>query len=295
MKIVGVDIGGTLIKLGLFDASGNEHETMTYDTNGIDGGHALIEQLMEKIDQFQQFDAIGVCTAGQVHRQTGTLKNAVNIPDSANIQMKALLEQRFRVPVTVENDVNAAALGENHFGVGKNIDDFLLIAFGTGIGGAIIQDGTIFYGRGGYAGEFGHMVTHRGGHLCKCGQNGCYEKYASTTALIREAQKVAPYFTNGKAIFAAYHDGDRRIQVVVSNWVDEIVTGIVALVHTFNPSSIIIGGGVMEQNMLTAMIEDRVNTQIIPAFRDVQILQASLGNKAGMLGAISTHVPKGDT
>ena len=290
MRIVGADIGGTSIKLGLFDEVGNAIQMMEYETNSARGGRYVMEQLMEKIAQFKQIDAIGVCTAGQVNRHTGVLKNAVNIPESNNLPIKAMLEERFLVPVIVENDVNAAALGENHFGVGKNLEDFLFIAYGTGIGGAIIHDRTVLYGKGGFAGEFGHMVTHAGGLLCNCKRTGCYEMYGSTRALIREAKKIAPIYTNGKAIFNAYNEGDQHIQELVSNWVDDIVIGLVSLVHIFNPPSIVVGGGVMEQDMLATMIEERVNAQMIPAFRHVHILQATLGNQAGMLGAISSHV-----
>src|SRR5690625_5783852 len=134
--------------------------------------------------------AVGVLTAGQSHRDNRVLKKGVYIPESHYLPIKAMLEERFLVPVIVENDVNAAALGENHFGVGKNLEDFLFIAYGTGIGGAIIHDRTVLYGKGGFAGEFGHMVTHAGGLLCNCKRTGCYEMYGSTRALIREAKKI---------------------------------------------------------------------------------------------------------
>src|SRR5690625_7578780 len=103
---------------------------------------------------------------------------------------------RFQVPLYVENDVNAAALGENSFGVGKNLSDFLYITYGTGVGGAIVNQSEIFYGKEGYAAEFGHMVTHAFGRKCGCGQLGCYERYASTTALVNEAKKIGPSYGN---------------------------------------------------------------------------------------------------
>lgn len=284
MNIIGVDIGGTSIQLGVFDKVGKLDQFMEYETNRERGGQYVIEQLIKKISSLGPIDAIGVSTAGQVQRETGLLKGSVNIPHLDELPMKTILEHHFNVPVIIENDVHAAALGELNFGAGQEWTDFLFIAYGTGIGAAIIHNGVLFDGHHGFAGEVGHMVTRAGGHRCNCGLTGCYEMYGSTRALIREAQKIDSCYTNGKTIFDAYHEENESIHRVVSNWIDDIVIGLISLVHIFNPPVIILGGAIMQQGMLAEIIERRLHAKILPAFREVKIVISMLGNRAGVLG-----------
>src|SRR5690625_2660502 len=224
MRIAGVDIGGTSIKLGIFGSNGKMHDFIEYDTDSFKGGNYILQNLIKNIEQFERVDAIGVSTAGQVDRENGMIvQEAANIPHTSGLKIKARLESHFNVPVSVENDVNAAALGEKYFGAGKTFSDFFFLTYGTGIGGAIVIDSDIYYGRDGFAAEFGHMVTHGNGRICKCGTKGCYETYASTTALIKEAKKIDPSFVNGRIIFERYDQGDERINQVVENWIQEII------------------------------------------------------------------------
>lgn len=291
MKIVGVDIGGTMIKLGVVNEKGEFLESLEYDTEGAKGGDYVLETLMTKLEQYKPFDAIGISTAGQVDRENGSLADeSANIPGTAGLQIKARLEERFAVPVKVENDVNAAAIGEKFFGVGKQMDDFLYITYGTGIGGSIVIDSELYYGKDGYAAEFGHIVSHPFAEQCGCGLRGCYERYASTTALVRNAQKVNPENTNGKIIFEKYHAGDEAIVSVVDDWLTEIALGLASFIHIFNPGTIVLGGGVMEQEVIIEMLSEKVNGLILPVFNGVKLISASLGNKSGILGAVSLHL-----
>ncbi len=146
------------------------------------------------------------------------------------------------------------------------------------------------YGQHAFAGEFGHTITHAFGRQCNCGLQGCYERYASTTALIQEALKVNPSFENGKVLFEYWHEGAPDAKQVITNWVDEIAIGLINLVHSFNPSTIIVGGGIMEQEVLIDMIKARVDAQMLPSFKEVEIIKASLGNQSGMLGGVSLHL-----
>ncbi|MEI3612948.1 ROK family protein [Pseudogracilibacillus sp. SO30301A] len=291
MRIAGVDIGGTSIKLGFFNSAGKMYDNIEYDTNSHKGGNYILQNLIDKIEQFEQVDAIGVSTAGQVDRKNGMIvQESANIPQTSGLPIKGILENHFNVPVNVENDVNAAALGENYFGAGRDYNDFLFLAYGTGIGGAIVDNSELYYGRNGYAGEFGHMITHGNGLPCKCGLKGCYETYASTTALLREAQKLDSDITNGRIIFKKFYENDNQIKEVIDNWVEEIVIGLTSIIHIFNPTTIVIGGGIMEQEVLIHMISKKVNEMVLESFAGVNIVKASLGNKAGMLGAVSLHV-----
>ncbi len=290
MRIVGVDIGGTAIKLGVFDQNGKSHLEKAYPTKGHLGGQKVLENMIDQLEQLPSFNAIGISSAGQIDPRRGVFLGSVNIPGLEGMAVQSMLEEHFHVPVAIENDVNAAALGEKTFGVGAQLTDYLFLTYGTGVGGAIMADSKLYYGGNAFAGEFGHMITHAYGEQCNCGLQGCYERYASTTALVREAAKVNATFKNGKVLFEAWHRGDAIAIKVVADWVEEIVIGLINLVHIFNPSTIIIGGGVMEQDVLIEMIQEKVNTAIMPSFRKVTLVKASLGNKAGMLGAISLHL-----
>lgn len=288
MNILTADIGGTNTKMCICDKDGNIDLFQEYATESHLGGPHVINRLMSKMEEYDHFDVIAISTAGQVNSEEGFIVFAnENIPEYTGMRVKNIVESRFHKPVKIENDVNAAALGEAHFGAARASDHFLCLTYGTGIGGAIIINRQIYKGTRGVAAEFGHMLTRPAARGSDSGGRPYYEKFASTTALIRMARKVEPECVNGRLFFEMLAQGNEVLQRILDEWVDEVATGLGSLIHIFNPSTVVIGGGVMEQEHLVRIVEARTKELIMSSFQDVEILKAELGNKAGVLGAAS--------
>lgn len=284
MKVLVFDIGGTSIKHGLC-VDNVLTEVQETPTNAKLGGRHVLDTVIALASRKEGYDAIGISTAGQVNAEEGSIIYAnENIPGYTGMQIRKELEEKFRVPVAVENDVNAAALGEAIFGSGKDHSDFLCLTYGTGVGGAIIQNKQVYHGASFSAAEFGAIVTHAEEKISGRDYfDGCYERYASTTALVRMAMAYDPELDNGRKIFARLEDP--KVQEILDRWVDEIMLGLSSLTHIFNPSCIILGGGIMVQPLIMEKIRQKVGKYIMPSFARVVIQPAALGNSAGLLGA----------
>lgn len=284
MKILVFDIGGTAIKHGICidDELTNVSET---PTNAKLGGEHILNTIISLIEKESDYDAIGISTAGQVNAEEGYIIYAnSNIPNYTGIQLRKELETRFHVPVAVENDVNSAALGEAIYGGGKNYDSFLCLTYGTGVGGAIIEHKSVYHGSSFSAAEFGAIVTHSNER--KSGTDyfdGCYERYASTTALVKKAMEHDASLNTGREIFK--HLDNPQVMQILDDWIDEILLGLSSLTHIFNPACIILGGGIMTQPLIMEKISQKKAHYIMPSFSHVELKAATLGNHAGLLGA----------
>lgn len=283
MRIAALDIGGTSIKSGIW-TGGLAEEVREEATEAKKGGPAVMAKAKEILSGYERFDAVGISTAGQVNSKEGYIRYAnENIPGYTGMRIRDILEEEFHVPVAVENDVNAAAIGEGRFGAGKDMEDFLCITYGTGVGGAVVIGKEIYRGDSFSAGEFGGVLIHPEARVPGEAFSGCYERYASATALTARAKQLDETLTDGRKIFSRIEEP--AVRQVVDSWIDEIVWGLISIIHIFNPACIILGGGVMAQPYILSQVQEKIQKEIMPSFRRVQIRQAQMGNQAGLLGA----------
>ena len=283
MRIAVLDIGGTAIKSGIWNGKTIE-DLREWETFASQGGVRLMERVKDILRTYGTFEAVGVSTAGQVDPVRGSIHFAnQNIPGYTGMQVGAMLTEEFHVPVAVENDVNAAALGEMYFGAAKEYSDFFCLTYGTGVGGAVVIDRKLWRGSSFAGGSFGGILVHLEDQ--KPGEifSGCYENYASTTALVRRVAAIDAGLDSGRKIFAAMERTE--VKRAVDAWIDEIVYGLVTLIHCFNPTAVVLGGGIMAQNYIIEELRKRIDGWLSPDVRDVVLLQARLGNLAGLMGA----------
>ena len=289
VKIAVLDIGGTKIKSGIFH-NGIISDLKESDTNSANGGEYVINKAKEILKSYGEFDGIGISTAGQVDFSKGMIRYAnKNIPGYTGMKIKDIMECEFKVPVVVENDVNAAAIGEAHFGAGVGYNDFICLTYGTGVGGAMVLNGEIYRGSSFSAGEMGALIIHPEDRKPEEDMySGCYEKYASTTALVQKVMKTDASLSDGRKIFAAIER--KEVKAAVDEWIREITYGLISLIHIMNPACVILGGGVMEQEYILEKIKENVFSNIMESYRHVVITKTALGNKAGMYGAAALYI-----
>ena len=295
-KYIGADIGGTSIKLGIIDENGRitgrreiKHPDDP-DINVMDELTEGIRTLMKdhNIDS-SDIEGIGVSAAGCINSAEGKVSyNGGNIPNWSGMDVCGILNKEFGLKSSLANDGNCAVLGESWNGAAKGYTDVVGVILGTGIGGGIITGGRLLEGSRGYAGEIGHFPVHAGGRHCLCGLDGCFEKYASTSALTGYASEKNEAWSTGRAFFAAVSEGDEDAIRVLDSWTDEIAYGLAGLVHVFDPQLILIGGGVSAQKeLLMEPLRKKVLSMIMPDFAEgLEFKAASLGNDAGMTGAV---------
>lgn len=311
MKYVGVDIGGTNLKAGLVDENGVLLATQKMKVASIadDDGLAwtvasLVQELAHTVNiSVSDVASVGVGIPGTVEIRSGSINYTCNLP-LRNVPLRKLFHRYLSIPLYIENDANCAALAEFLVGAGRDSKRFVTITLGTGVGAGIVHNGKIYHGANGMAGEVGHMVIQRGGLPCPCGRHGCWEQYASATALKRMtaaalaahphsilAQVVAENEgrVSGQSAFIAARRGDPVGQQVCDEYVDYLACGVVNVVNIFQPDTLAIGGGVSNEaeEQLLLPVQQRMARESIPCGRDrrTRIVKAELGNRAGIIGA----------
>ena len=286
-RIGALDIGGTNIKACLFQGGILVCRDET-PTPAREGAHRVLARAAELLGSMGAFDALGVSTTGQVDPVSGVIRYAnENMPGYTGTKVKAFFEERFSVPTAVINDVYAAALGEGTYGSVKGETDYICLTYGTGIGGGVILNGKPYYGAGSSAGVMlGGLITHTEDRNVQEAFSGTYERYGATTALVDRAKTIAPELDSGRRIFAEL-PGNEALLSQVNDWLREVALGICTLVHAYNVPCVVLGGGIMEQPYVFREVKNTAEQFLIPGFRGVRILQAGLGNMAGLYGAAS--------
>lgn len=306
MHAVGVDIGGTKIAVGVVDEEGTLLASSRHATQA-DDPTAIVDCVVSAVKELQrehEVGAVGVVSPGLVAKNRSDVLFAGNLA-LREFPLGRLVADRLELPVVVENDANAAGWGEFRFGAGRETDDMVMVTVGTGLGGAVVLDGNLVRGWAGAAGEIGHLRVVPDGRACTCGHDGCWETYASGTALVREtraALALDPHradrlleLAGGKAkrvtgpeVTLAAKEGDGlAIEMLhdLGRWLGE---GMAALSAVLDPELFVVGGGVCAAGdlLLEPAREALESALFAAAYRPLpQVVTASLGNDAGMVGA----------
>ena len=302
-KYLGVDIGGTFIKLGIVDDAGNVSMRREVPINRS-GKEPVMETVMHGIDALLEdsglepgaFEGIGVSAAGCIDTNKGCVaENGGNIPDWSFTPVSGPLSERYGIGATIANDGNCVALAEAWVGAARGLRDVICVVLGTGVGGGIISGGHLIEGTHGFGGEIGHFPTHA--DLLMTGEKkwgSHYETFASTGALVRRALMSGKDWLNGKEIFEAAASGDAGALEILDGWTTEIAAGITGLVHIFDPEVVLIGGGVSAQNeLLVKPVRDKVIETVTPDMAaELKLRAAELGNNAGMVGAVKYFIDR---
>lgn len=286
MNILTIDIGGTSIKSAIYDESAQlVRDLPAQDTQVTETGNNIAAQIValtQSVQADMPLDGVGISTAGMVDAERGIIVNAgPNIPAYKGTDLKGAIERECGVLCYADNDVNCAALGESWMGAGKDSHSVFCITVGTGIGGAILLNDQLWRGHNFSAGEVGYMMLPPDGEY--------YERVCSTSAMVRNyATLTGEQEVNGRIIFERAQKGEAQAQKIIDELVDNLAIGLLNGIYLFAPETVIIGGGIAEQrDMLEPKICAALKARILnEGFLPKKIVCASLGNRAGMIGAL---------
>lgn len=302
---VGVDIGGTGIKVGLVDEKGEILTEKKCKTRR--GAQVVICDIVGLIRSVCSESpkppvAVGIGCPGLINSKNGEVVYSNNL-DWHNVPIKDLIQKEIGMPVFITNDANAAALGECFCGAGKKYDSMIMITLGTGVGSGIVVGGKLFEGNLGAGVELGHEVICVGGEKCTCGRRGCFEAYSSATALIRFAKRAMQKdkssllwqkcggneeMVDGIVIFDAVRAGDKTANKVLKKYIYYLSEGLANITNAFHPQALVLGGGICAAgDVFLKPLKKRVDKYTYGGadFAPVDLIIAELGNKAGICGA----------
>lgn len=305
--ILGIDLGGTKIGIGLVDQEGAVRCSDVRPTLADEGPEAVIERIITGAERVldraglahQDLRSIGIGAPGPLDIPQGLLIEPPNLPGWHNVPLRQIVQERLGVPTYLENDANAAAVGEYLYGAGRDTRDMIYVTVSTGIGGGLILDGRVYHGASGGAGEIGHMTVLPGGPRCGCGNRGCLEALASGTAIAREGQHLidrgvptavtseAGQAVAAKQVVDAMHQGDPYARQIVTQAMFYLGIGMANVVNLFNPERIVIGGGLaaLGDDLLGPVRRAIVLRAFPSASAQVTAVLAQLGREVGIVGA----------
>ena len=309
-KFIGIDLGGTSVKLAILTAEGDIQQKWTIPTNINDEGAHIVPDIVASIKHHldlykmtaDDFQGIGMGSPGAVDREAGTVEGAFNLNWKTLQPVREVIEREIGIPIFIDNDANVAALGEKWRGAGADDRDVVFVTLGTGVGGGIIAEGNLIHGTAGSGGEIGHMTVEPGGFDCPCGKKGCLETVASATGVVKLARKHAEEYAGNaqlkfiiddgqeitsKMIFDLAKEGDELAVLVVDRAAYYLGLACSHIGNLLNPAYIVIGGGVSAAG---EYLLEQVRTYFADfTFPNVKktthIKLAALGNDAGIVGA----------
>lgn len=294
---LGVDVGGTNIKLGITNYSGRILHRANLETKGyIRNRVRLIKALIQGIEGLigrnhlkeKDFLGIGIGLPGLVDPVKGLVKFLPNIPDWRDVPLQKIFEKALRIPTRLENDVNMITLGEWKFGAGRGYRNLLCMTLGTGVGGGLILNNQLYRGEAYAAGELGHIPINEVGPVCNCGGRGCFERYVGNRYLLR---RIAAIFKRQdltiEDVYCLAEKGDRRATLFWKETAEHIGNALTGIVNVLNPPLIVVGGGVANNaKFLFPTIRRVLKSRAMKVQATmVKIVRARLGNDAGILGA----------
>lgn len=312
MYLIGIDVGGMSIKGGIVSSEGQIiYKTTIPTAEKYTADYSISEDIRKVIDALldgakisvKEIKGVGIGQPGSIDSKRGVIRYSNNIA-LENVPVVDELKKYYDLPIFINNDANCAALGEYVFGAGKGFNDIVFVTLGTGVGTGFIIDGKLFEGRECAGTEGGHMQIDISdtAQPCSCGRKGCWEAYASATALMRQTKAAMDKYpdslmhklaeeegkVSGKTAFGAAKKGDAAGKKVVDTYISYITSGLINLTNIFCPDAILIGGGISnEKEYLTDPIQKAINEERFGAAFNpyVEIKTASLKNDAGILGA----------
>lgn len=304
--VFAADLGGTHLRAAIIDERGNILSRVKYKTPKAETADEIVGALVlgareceaQSTSLGREISAVSVVVPGTVDVDEGVVIRAPNVPSLDGFRLAAALESELKWPALLENDANAAAMGEMWQGAGRGQRTIICVTLGTGVGGGIVLDGKLWRGVDGSAGELGHMgVDPLGGVPCTCGSRGCLEVFASATAIVRMTREAAPRYPDSvlhasealtaETVYLAGSGGDELALEVFRRMGVSLGIGLASLVNIFNPEVIVIGGGVVNGwGLFEKHMREQVAARAFPMpARRVKIVPAERGDDAGILGA----------
>ena len=282
-RVLGIDLGGTAIKLGRFLKDGTCLETISVATPQPAEPQPVVNAIASAVKQLNLdcTRAIGLGVPGPTDNSRRIAKKSINLPGWDDVPVADWLEAKTGLSTILENDANCAAIGEAWLGAGRKFDDFILLTLGTGVGGGIFLNGKLFTGRCGAAGELGLITLNPDGYPCRSGNRGSLEQYASIGSILRRTGKTPAEM--GRLA----REEDPAALKFWESYGKSLGAGLASLIYVLTPEAIIIGGGISasSQFFLPSTLKEIEQRVVYPSREDLQLLTAELGNKAGMLGA----------